>query len=237
MSVVLVGRIARVDLERLDVSSCFQLVERALAAVGGTCRALRKLNASACPNLSRCAICAIVRGCPRLSSLNLSGVRQCDDRALAEIARYARSLRKLRVADCELVSDAGLRSLAGSGRAHLLELLDLSRCARVSDEGIIALVDGFSGLEQRQVDRQRGEDEDEDDLDRYRRTPALAHLLLAGCPLVTQNTVVRLAASCPLLLTLSLQVRQTSHPLVLFLASLTQVRGRDVECRRDYCGP
>jgi F-box and leucine-rich repeat protein GRR1 len=147
-----------------------------------------------------------VRGCPRLSSLNLSGVRQCDDRALAEISKHARALRKLRIGDCELVSDAGLRSLGGSGHAHQFELLDLSRCARVSDEGVIALVDGFSSLERRRGSRHSNDNGEEDDLDRYRRTPALAHLLLPGCQLVTQDAVVRLASSCPLLLTLSLQV-------------------------------
>lgn len=194
---------ARIGLERLNVAGCFQLAERALVAVGAGCHSLKKINASACPNLSRTAIAALAQNCRSLTALNFSGARECDDRALAEIARHTRILRKLRIADCERVSDTGLRHLASSGRAHKLELIDFSRCLKISDDGIIALVDGFS---QQQAEESGLLEEHDKVFDRYRHTPALAHLLLVGCPKVTQDSVVRLAGSCPLLLTLSLKV-------------------------------
>ncbi|RLN98776.1 hypothetical protein BBJ28_00002976 [Nothophytophthora sp. Chile5] len=181
------------ELQELNLSGCFQLQERALVAVGTSCPALRRLSLQACPDVTLAAVTAVLRGCQRLARLDLSGVRRCDDRVLRAVAKHGAALRQLIVAGCERVGDAGLDRLAAT-RADQLELLDLSGCVQVSDAGVNALCEAF-------------------------QRPRLAHLLLADCPLVTQDAVERLAFVCPLLLTLSVHGCQISARALKSLSS------------------
>ncbi|RLN20903.1 hypothetical protein BBJ28_00011454 [Nothophytophthora sp. Chile5] len=181
------------ELQELNLSGCFQLQERALMAVGASCPALRRLNLQACPDVTLAAVTAVLRGCQRLARLDLSGMRRCDDRVLRAVAKHGVALRHLIVVGCERVGDAGLHHLAAT-RADQLELLDLSGCVQVSDVGVNALCEAF-------------------------QRPRLAHLLLADCPLVTQDAVERLAFVCPLLLTLSVHGCQISARALKSLSS------------------
>ncbi|KAL4108420.1 hypothetical protein PRIC1_000136 [Phytophthora ramorum] len=165
------------ELQDLNLSGCFQLQERALVALGASCPALRRLSLQACPDITLVAVTAVLKGCQRLTRLDVSGVRRCDDRMLRTIAKYGTALAQLVVAGCDRVGDAGLRYLAAA-RADQLELLDFTGCRLISDAGVNALCDAF-------------------------QRPKLAHLVLAECPLVTQDPIARLAFACPQLLTLS----------------------------------
>ncbi|KAG1685520.1 hypothetical protein DVH05_008297 [Phytophthora capsici] len=181
------------QLQDLVLSGCFQLQERALVAIGASCPALRRLSLQACPEITLAAVSAVLKGCQLLTRLDLSGVRRCDDRMLRVIAKYGTTVTQLVFAGCDRIGDTGIRYLAGL-RADQLELLDLTGCRLVSDVGINALCDAF-------------------------QRPKLAHLVLADCPLITQDPIARLAFACPQLLTLSLRGCRVSTRVLQSLSS------------------
>ncbi|GMF22417.1 unnamed protein product [Phytophthora lilii] len=181
------------ELQDLNLSGCFQLQERALVAIGASCPELRRLSVQACPEVTLVAVTAVLKGCPRLTRLDISSVRRCDDRMMRVIAKHGSALTQLVVAGCDRVGDAGLRYLASS-RADQLELLDFTGCRLISDAGINALCDAF-------------------------QRPKLAHLVLAECPLITQDPIARLAFACPQLLTLSVHGCRVSARVLQSLSS------------------
>ncbi|GMG16651.1 unnamed protein product [Phytophthora fragariaefolia] len=181
------------ELQNLNLNGCFQLQERALVAIGLGCPSLRKLSLQACPDVTLTAITAVLKGCQRLVRLDISGVRRCDDRMIRVVAKYGIAIAQLILAGCDRVSDAGLRYLANS-RADQLELLDLTGCRLISDNGINVLCDAF-------------------------QRPKLAHLVLADCPLITQDPIARLAFACPQLLTLSVHGCRVSARVLQSLSS------------------
>lgn len=161
-------------------------------ALGASCHALKRINLKACPKITLFAVNALLHGCPNLTSLNLSGVLLCNNAMLAAIGAHCPRLKELFVAQCDKVSDSGLRHLAN--RADQFEVLDLSGCVLISDIGMSALLDRF-------------------------QNPALVHLYLVGCNLITQDSIARLAFSCPLLLTLSVQGCRVSARVLQSLSS------------------
>lgn len=171
----------RLVLTDVNLSGCFQLVERALVALSVGCRGLERVNLRACPKITLLAVNALLHGCKRLVALNLSGVLLCNNAMLAAIGAHCPHLRELVVAQCDRVSDAGVRHLTPC--ADQFTLLDFSGCLLISDAGLNALIDGF-------------------------QRPRLEHLYLVGCALITQDSIARLAFVCPLLLTLSVHVRR-----------------------------
>jgi hypothetical protein len=181
------------EIQDLNLSGCFQLQERALVAIGASCPALRRLSLQACPDITLAAVTAVLRGCQRLTRLDLSGVRRCDDRMVRAVARYGGSIAQLVLAGCDRVGDTGIRWLAAV-RADQLELLDLTGCRLISDAGVNALCDAL-------------------------QRPKLAHLVLADCPLVTQDPIARLAFACPQLLTLSVHGCRVSARVLQSLSS------------------
>ncbi|KAG3254521.1 hypothetical protein PI124_g898 [Phytophthora idaei] len=181
------------ELQDLNLSGCFQLQERALVAIGASCCELRKLSLQACYDVTLVAVTAVLKGCQKLTKLDLSGVRRCDDRMLRAIAKYGSSITQFVVAGCDRVGDIGLKYLA-STRADQLELLDLTGCRLVSDTGLNVLCDAF-------------------------QRPKLAHLVLADCPLITQDPIARLAFACPQLLTLNVHGCRISARVLQSLSS------------------
>ncbi|KAF1793117.1 Leucine-rich repeat domain, L domain-like [Phytophthora cactorum] len=166
-----------------------------LRAIASKCYELQDLNLSGCFQLQERALVAIGASCccQKLTKLDLSGVRRCDDRMLRAIAKYGSSITQFVVAGCDRVGDIGLKYLA-STRADQLELLDLTGCRLVSDTGLNVLCDAF-------------------------QRPKLAHLVLADCPLITQDPIARLAFACPQLLTLNVHGCRISARVLQSLSS------------------
>ncbi|KAG3076693.1 hypothetical protein PC122_g13482 [Phytophthora cactorum] len=190
-SLLLTGTDAITDAGLAAIALALQ--ERALVAIGASCCELRKLSLQACYDVTLVAITAVLKGCQKLTKLDLSGVRRCDDRVLRAIAKYGSSITQFVVAGCDRVGDIGLKYLA-STRADQLELLDLTGCRLVSDTGLNVLCDAF-------------------------QRPKLAHLVLADCPLITQDPIARLAFACPQLLTLNVHGCRISARVLQSLSS------------------
>ncbi|OQR80756.1 hypothetical protein ACHHYP_17234 [Achlya hypogyna] len=180
-------------LTEIDLAGCFQVIEvrgthaiknlmrpkRALKSLGAGCPRLLKVNLQGCYNATADGIGHLLHGCPRLETLNIANVQHVSNAVLADIARSCTHLKELVLSHCDRISDSGLRSL---GRiADQLVLLNISGCHQVTDAGLMAFI-GAIRLP----------------------TPALSHLILDGCPSVTDDFVNQLAFACPALLTLSM---------------------------------
>ena len=167
---------------------------------------------------------AISRVCGRLETLNLTGcTRAVDDAALGRLASLP-CLRSLVVACCKALTDAGLAGLAsgpaleseevssgarsrglyatlgaamgGAMRTLPLELLDVSGCTQLSDEGLVQLSEGCPRLHTLRCEGctqvgDRG-------LCALARNATLSSLDLSGCLHISDAAISTLARHCPL---------------------------------------
>ncbi|KAF0696289.1 Aste57867_12987 [Aphanomyces stellatus] len=167
-------------LTDLDLSGCFQLVERSLKCLAGNCSSLTKLNLKGCVKATPAGLASILQGCLALVHLNLTAVEQCNNAVLQDIARSP-ALRELILAHCDRINDSGIRQEDSLALSVSFTALSLLGCKLVTDFGMCAFVAAFRTT-----------------------TPALLHLILDGCPLITEDFLNRAALACPLLLRLSI---------------------------------
>ncbi|XP_050254528.1 F-box protein SKP2B isoform X1 [Quercus robur] len=133
------------DLQILDLSKSFKLIDRSLYALAHGCPNLTKLNISGCSAFSDDALAYLVRFCRRLKSLNLCGcVRAASDSALQAIGLYCSQLQILNLGWCENASDVGVMSLAHG--CPDLRSVDLCGCVLITDDSVIALANSCHHL-------------------------------------------------------------------------------------------
>lgn len=152
-------------LRHLNISRCTSIGDGSLHFLAMNSRALAELNVSGCVRVTAAGVHQLLAAlASTLTSLNVSECEKVGDRtfggipvaaaefqqhfaqdssrpqttALASLAPL-RQLKSLRLRNCLLVTDATLKSLGGLGLS--LRELDLSGCSRVSDMGVLALVD------------------------------------------------------------------------------------------------
>jgi hypothetical protein len=185
-------------LRRLDVSGCGSLVPEALESLRSS--ALEELELSCCAALTNAALSSI-GSLQNLQSLALSSCSWLDDAGLAALEQLPRLTRLSANNDprsSNLVTDAGLATLAGlttlkvlemanstvtsAGLAHLSELIGLERltltgCGRLTGEGLAHL----RGLERlRNLDLSFCESIDDSVWQSLAALPRLEFLGLAG---------------------------------------------------------
>lgn len=88
-------------------------------------------------DVTDCTIRHIVRFCPQLTNLNLSDCQLITDEGLRCLAGYS-SIKVLILQNCRKITDIGLSHLKNT--CHRLETLHLGGCNLISDNGIIGLV-------------------------------------------------------------------------------------------------
>lgn len=88
-------------------------------------------------DVTDCTIRHIVRFCPHLTNLNLSDCQLITDEGLRCLAGYS-SIKVLVLQNCRKITDVGLSYLKST--CHSLETLHLGGCNLISDNGIIGLV-------------------------------------------------------------------------------------------------
>ncbi|EQC33358.1 hypothetical protein SDRG_09334, partial [Saprolegnia diclina VS20] len=196
------------QLSELDLAGCFQVVERALKSLGAGCRELVKVSLKGCYNTTPCGISHLLHGCPKLETLDLSNVALTSNLVLHDIATSSSHLKELTLASCDRITDLGIRHLARL--SDQLVVLNLSGCSHVTDVGLLAFIQSFRNP-----------------------TPALSHLILNGCSLVTDEFVNQLAFACSTLLTLSLHgcgmssralfALKTSWPYTVFRSTSSEL--------------
>ncbi|GMF60474.1 unnamed protein product [Phytophthora fragariaefolia] len=137
-------------LESLNISACTELSDQGLLwllddmldhSVGGAL--LTHLDVSYCPSLTLNGIHKVVLRCPNIVSLNLSGCTHLSDANIIDIVNTCKKLVRLELAFCRELSDSVLFSVA----KHLsLEDLNLSRCVRITDDGMLEVAGQSSVL-------------------------------------------------------------------------------------------
>ncbi|ETV87687.1 hypothetical protein H257_01174 [Aphanomyces astaci] len=165
-------------LTDLDVSGCFQIVERSLHSIGTHCTSLKKINLRGCVSATSVGLSYVLQGCASLVHVNFTAIEQCTNAVVQEIAKCCAALKELILAQCVRVTDSGLRYL--HRLSNQLVVLNLSGCTQITDVGLSAFVSSFRST-----------------------SSALQQLILNGCPLVTEDFMNRAALTCPHLIRLS----------------------------------
>ncbi|GJY36141.1 leucine-rich repeat, cysteine-containing subtype protein [Tanacetum coccineum] len=109
-----------------------------LCAVANACNDLDIVTLEGRLHFRDAGLFALVRSCKNLRSLDLKRCVNVTDETLKVIGE-AECLYHLDVQGCHLISDLGLKHLANGKLKYSMEVLNLSECNRISDDGIIYL--------------------------------------------------------------------------------------------------
>ncbi|KAF1330192.1 F-box/lrr-repeat protein 13, partial [Globisporangium splendens] len=109
---------------------------------------LEHVDFSYCPQLSATAIRALVVRCPNLTSLNLSGCVHLTGENLVDAINACEKLVRLEVGFCRELSDLVLSSIA---KQLSLEELNLARCVKITDSGMLEIAAQFIVLKKLNV--------------------------------------------------------------------------------------
>eukprot|EP00981_Chlorochromonas_danica_P003354 scaffold644_cov168-Ochromonas_danica.AAC.46 len=148
-------------LERLNLRGCDKLTDTTLSLFAdetvcprsnfALAATLISLDLSYCTHFTRNGLEAVLSKCQALYELNLSGwVSTVDDDCIRMIGAICPTIQALRVKQCWLITDMALCYAAES---LWLEVLDVSGCHRITDQGIEVLAEAYSALQSLSMDR------------------------------------------------------------------------------------
>ncbi|ETW10203.1 hypothetical protein, variant [Aphanomyces invadans] len=130
-------------LTDLDVSGCFQIVERSLQTIGAHCKALKRINLRGCVKATPTGLSSILQGCRALQHINFTAIEQCTnacdritDNGLRYLHKIADQLVVLNLSGCTHITDAGLSAFVSSFRStsSVLQQLILNGCPLVTED-------------------------------------------------------------------------------------------------------
>ncbi|CAL1538996.1 unnamed protein product [Lymnaea stagnalis] len=182
---------ARPYLIHLNMRMCHHLTRPTFVSVSD-CRNLQDLNLSECTGLDDDALKIVTKGCRILLYLNLAHTN-LTDASLRAINKNCQNLQYLSLAFCSKYSDRGLLYLA-TGKCHdKLQYLDISGCLQVvTPEGFQNLADGCPNLLSL-VLNEFPTLLDECIMIITEKCPRIHTISLLGCPLLTDESIKRLA--------------------------------------------
>lgn len=133
----------QVPLQKLSFGGCVRLSENAILAFfnrnSASVSSLKSLDLSGCVQLSYVSWENLLRLCPNLQELNLSQCRQLDDALLHSIVSHLyRSLQVLDLSYCWEITDEGLKILLQVMAP--LTSLSLKHCDKISFNTLAQLV-------------------------------------------------------------------------------------------------
>lgn len=107
------------------------------------CDSLKSLDLSFCSGLTATGMLTAIPKCGCLEEVNLNGMYTVDDAVVHSICKLCPTLLKLHLQRCSFITDAALCSLAD----YLwLEMLDISYCTKLTDDGIEILSVACTGI-------------------------------------------------------------------------------------------
>ncbi|KAE9448192.1 hypothetical protein C3L33_19910, partial [Rhododendron williamsianum] len=188
-------------LEAVDVSYCCGFGDREAAALSGAA-GLRDVRMDKCLDLSDVGLAKVAVGCGRLERLSLKWCLEISDLGVTSDSIQAigtlQKLEVLAMAGCGLVDDNALRFL-GHG-CPSLQVLDVSRCDKVSSFGLVSVIRGHIGL--RQLDAGVT---DKGLVELLSACPNMKILNLTCCDSITDAAVSAIAEYCRSLLSLKVE--------------------------------
>ena len=110
------------------------------------CETLKTLDLSFCTGITAAKLgSTLLPLCVRMEELHLSGVTSINDAFVQTLCQCCPSLQKLSVQKCIQITDVSLCSMA----EHLwLEVIDLTGCYRITDDGLDVLTMACTGLQE-----------------------------------------------------------------------------------------
>nr|CCA22722.1 conserved hypothetical protein [Albugo laibachii Nc14] len=167
-------------LESLNVSSCSSLTQDGFyhfaADANFKTLELENLDLSFCPQFKAADAQLFTMKCSKLTSLNLSGLVSLDTLNVTSIIETCPHLIKLHLGFCRELSDSTLRFIATK---LALQDLNIERCSKMTDDGLLALID-----------------------DNF----TLQTLNISSCKLITDIVILSLMKSCPRLRQLNIEL-------------------------------
>lgn len=177
-------------LTELDLSHCSQLKDEAIFALTGDigisapfCGRLTTLTVDHCQHLTDKAFSSLARKCRKMKRLSLKHCSLVSDKSVTSIVHCCHSLKVLSLQGCLKLTDKALHAIGEQLVLRKLQVLDISRCFRVTDLGIENLT---------QLLRRHS-----------RQYSCLRQLNLSGCYEITERGLCLLFQRHPQLLVLS----------------------------------
>jgi len=139
-------------LVNLNLTGLPAVCNTTLRLIAESCPQLEMLNVSWCKHMDAKAIQTVVEGCPKLKDLRVGEVKGFKDLEVAKAIFTTNNLERLVLAGCEDLSDAALQVMMHGVDPEIdvltnipmvpprkLRHLDLSRCNRLTSQGVQAL--------------------------------------------------------------------------------------------------
>jgi len=148
------------QLAHLNLTGLAAVNNATCKIVANSCPQLEVFNVSWCKHMDARGIKYIVEGCPKLKDLRAGEVRGFNSNDVAEAIFRTNNLERLVLAGCDGLTDTTLRTMIQglepeidylTGRAIVpprkLRHLDLTRCTRLTNDGVKALAHHVPDLE------------------------------------------------------------------------------------------
>lgn len=221
--------------ESLTLDDCEKVTTSGLSSISSAAKTLTSISLERCRALSAESVTLFPVA---LLEVNLSYCEWVDDQCIRTLAKRCKLLTKVSLRHCKRLTDYGVAAFPDASPKPALTFLDISRCTKVTDVGLLALftkalklqeliasgLPMLEGVNLQGLSRTTGNSLQSLDLssNAHMHSMTIAHLVrvyanarltdlnLSSCAQVIDETLVALGRFCPNLLTL----RLASCPLV-----------------------
>ncbi|CAL3972024.1 hypothetical protein PZA11_005249 [Diplocarpon coronariae] len=128
-------------LQGLNISGCTKISNQSMIAVAEACNYLKRLKLNNCDQLDDSSITAFAVNCPNILEIDLHQCRLIGNGPVTALIQRGQTLRELRLAHCELISDEAFMPLSLNKTFEHLRILDLTSCARLTDQAIEKIIE------------------------------------------------------------------------------------------------
>lgn len=188
------------DISTLNLAGCCKITDMACSfivqdPVAGIRRgaSLTSLNLGYCLNITDKGVSLLVTSLTRLRYANLAGCVQLTDKGVLTLVSTCTRLQEIVISQCKKITDKSLCYLADF---LWVEILDISYCNKISDDGIEVIALEFAGLQKIGLTRcYRLTERTLDILSMY--CPHLEQIELREVPNCSKNAVDRLRKASP----------------------------------------
>ncbi|KAK0372600.1 F-box domain-containing protein [Colletotrichum limetticola] len=133
-------------LQGLNISGCRLITNDSMIQLAENCRFIKRLKLNDCAQLQDNAILAFAENCPNILEIDLHQCAQIGNEPITALISKGQSLRELRLAGCELIDDSAFLTLPLAKTYDHLRILDLTSCARLTDQSVQKIIDAAPRL-------------------------------------------------------------------------------------------
>ena len=141
----LIGKRCRY-LRELDLTGCHLLTDVAMESIGMNCKELKRLSIEGCSQVSDEGVNDIARYCSSLTALNMNKCQFITDESLTSIGEACQSLKELKLSWMQAITDRGIYTFSSYANVNEMEILDLSACRKIGDDGVIGVSERLTNL-------------------------------------------------------------------------------------------